>query len=117
MLWHANQPGMGTADARYRAAMQVAIVTGSCTGIGFATALRLAREGYGTYATVRSEASGAALLAAADGLPLSLLVLDVDNDDSVASGIASVIATEGRIDVLVNNAGVGIGDDIEATPI
>src|SRR3954452_6284102 len=97
--------------------MRVAIVTGSSTGIGFATALRLAREGYRTHATVRSEASGAALRAAADGLPLSLLVLDVDDDDSVASGIASVVATEGRIDVLVNNAGVGIGEDIEATPM
>ena len=38
--------------------MQIAIVTGCSTGIGFATALRLAREGYHVYASVRSEASG-----------------------------------------------------------
>jgi NAD(P)-dependent dehydrogenase (short-subunit alcohol dehydrogenase family) len=97
--------------------MQTAIVTGSSTGIGFATALRLAREGCQVYATVRSEASGAALAEAADALPLSLLVLDVDDDSSVADGIASVIAAEGRIDILVNNAGIAIGDAIERTPL
>jgi NAD(P)-dependent dehydrogenase (short-subunit alcohol dehydrogenase family) len=97
--------------------MQTAIVTGSSTGIGFATGLRLAREGCRVYATVRSEASGAALIEAARTLPLSLLVLDVDDDTSVADGIASVIAAEGRIDILVNNAGIAIGDAIERTPL
>ena len=58
------------------------------------------------YATVRSESSGAALVEAAGDLPLSLLVLDVDDDTSVADGIASVIRAEGRVDILVNNAGV-----------
>ena len=94
--------------------MQTAIVTGSSTGIGFVTALRLAREGCRVYATVRSEASGAQLLEAADDLPLSLLVVDVDDDPSVAGGIASVIAAEGRVDILVNNAGVVAAGDIEA---
>ncbi len=97
--------------------MQTAIVTGSSTGIGFATALRLAREGCRVYATVRSEASGAALTDAAGALPLSLLVLDVDDDTSVADGIASVIATEGRVDILVNNAGIAIGNAVEGTPL
>jgi NAD(P)-dependent dehydrogenase (short-subunit alcohol dehydrogenase family) len=97
--------------------MQIAIVTGCSTGIGFATALRLARAGCRVHATVRSEASGAALLDAAGDLPISLLVLDVDDDDSVAKGIASVLAAEGRVDILVNNAGVATGSDIEATPL
>jgi NAD(P)-dependent dehydrogenase (short-subunit alcohol dehydrogenase family) len=97
--------------------MQIAIVTGCSTGIGYATALRLAREGCRVYATVRSEASGAALLAEASDLPLSLLVLDVDHDEPVAAGIASVIASEGRVDILVNNAGVAIGDAVESTPL
>src|SRR3954454_12811615 len=97
--------------------MQIAIVTGCSTGIGFATALRLAREDCRVYATVRSESSGAALVEAADDLPLSLLVLDVDDDASVADGIASVIRAEGRVDILVNNAGVAYGADIEATPM
>jgi NAD(P)-dependent dehydrogenase (short-subunit alcohol dehydrogenase family) len=97
--------------------MQIAIVTGCSTGIGYATALRLAREGCRVYATVRSEASGANLVQAAGDLPLSLLIVDVDDDASVADGIASVIATEGRVDVLVNNAGVAYGGDIEATSL
>jgi NAD(P)-dependent dehydrogenase (short-subunit alcohol dehydrogenase family) len=97
--------------------MPTAVVTGSSTGIGFATALRLAREGCRVYATVRSEASGAALVEAAGALPLSLLVLDVDNDTSVADGIASVITAEGGIDILVNNAGIAIGDAVERTPL
>jgi len=97
--------------------MQIAIVTGCSTGIGFATALRLAREGCRVYATVRSEASGANLLEAAGDLALSLLIVDVDDDASVADGIASVIAAEGRVDILVNNAGVAFGGDIEATSI
>ena len=97
--------------------MQIAIVTGCSTGIGYATALRLAREGCRVYATVRSEASGANLVQAAGDLPLSLLIVDVDDDTSVADGIASVIATEGRVDVLVNNAGVAYGGDIEATSL
>ena len=49
--------------------------------------------------------------------PLSLLVLDVDDDTSVADGIASVIQAEGRVDILVNNAGVVVGSDIERTPV
>ena len=97
--------------------MQTAIVTGCSTGIGFATALRLAREGCRVYATVRSEASGAALVEAAGDLPLSLLIVDVDDDASVADGIASVIRAEGRVDILVNNAGVAFGEDIEGTPM
>ncbi len=97
--------------------MQIAIVTGCSTGIGFATALRLAAEGCRVYATVRSESSGAALLAAAGDLPVSLLIVAVDDTESVARGFASVIEAEGRVDILVNNAGVVEGADIEATPL
>jgi NAD(P)-dependent dehydrogenase (short-subunit alcohol dehydrogenase family) len=97
--------------------MQTAIVTGSSTGIGFATALRLAREGCRVYATVRSEASGAALVETAGDLPLSLLIVDVDDDASVADGIASVITAEGGVDILVNNAGVVVAGDVEGMPL
>src|SRR4051812_48215876 len=97
--------------------MQIAIVTGCSTGIGFATALRLAREGCRVYATVRSEASGAALVAAGGDLPLSLLIVDVDDDASVAAGLASVVDAEGRVDVLVNNAGIVMSGDVEGMPL
>jgi NAD(P)-dependent dehydrogenase (short-subunit alcohol dehydrogenase family) len=97
--------------------MQIAIVTGCSTGIGYATALRLAAAGCRVYATVRSEASGSALLDAAGDLPLSLLVVEVDDDESVARAFASVIEAEGRVDILVNNAGVVEGSDIETTSL
>ncbi len=97
--------------------MQIAIVTGCSTGIGYATALRLAQEGCRVYATVRSESSGAPLLDAAGHLPLSLLVVEVDDDESVARAFASVIGAEGRVDILVNNAGVVEGADIETTSL
>jgi NAD(P)-dependent dehydrogenase (short-subunit alcohol dehydrogenase family) len=97
--------------------MQIAIVTGCSTGIGFATALRLAREGCRVYATVRSETSGTALVEAAGDLPLSLLIVDVDDDASVAAGMASVIAAEGRVDILVNNAGIVMSGDVEGMPL
>lgn len=64
--------------------MTRSVVTGASTGIGFVTAQRLASEGHEVHASVRSLASGQALLDASDGLDLSLVVMDVDDDDSVA---------------------------------
>ena len=75
--------------------MTVSVVTGASTGIGFAIALRLAREGHQVHASVRSEASGQDLVEAADGLDLSLVVMDVDDDDSVAPGIGGVLEATG----------------------
>ena len=97
--------------------MTVSLVTGASTGIGFATALRLAQEGHRVHASVRSEASGQALLDAAGGLDLSLVVMDVDHDDSVADALASVLTDTGGVDVLVNNAGITAGHAIEDTPL
>ncbi len=97
--------------------MTVAVVTGASTGIGFATALRLAQEGHRVRASVRSEASGAALLDAAGDLDLALVVMDVDDDASVANAMAGVLDEEGGVDVLVNNAGIAIGHAVEETPL
>jgi len=98
---------------------RVALVTGTSTGIGHATALRLARDGYQVHASVRTVESGADLLARAtdESLDVRLVVLDVADDDSVRDGIAGVLATTGRIDVLVANAGIGSGSAVEETPI
>ena len=97
--------------------MTVSVVTGTSTGIGFAIALRLAREGHQVHASVRSAARGQDLLEAADGLDLSLVIMDVDDDDSVAAGIGGVLEATGGIDVLVNNAGMTKGHDIESTSV
>ncbi len=96
--------------------MTVSVVTGASTGIGFATALHLARQGHRVHASVRSLASGAALAAAADGLDLSLMVMDVDDDASVADAFAPIVRDTG-VDVLVNNAGIAAGHAIEDTPL
>jgi NAD(P)-dependent dehydrogenase (short-subunit alcohol dehydrogenase family) len=96
--------------------MTVSVVTGSSTGIGFATALRLARDGHTVHASVRSEGSGEALLEAAGDLDVRLLVMDVDDDRSVADGLGAVVA-DGGVDVLVNNAGITAGHCVEETPM
>ena len=85
--------------------------------IGFATALRLATEGHEVHASVRSLDSGQPLLDASDGLDLSLVVMDVDDDESVSGAIGALQADSGPIDVLVNNAGIAAGHSIEETSL
>ncbi|MHB8577226.1 MAG: SDR family oxidoreductase [Dehalococcoidia bacterium] len=87
--------------------MAVVVITGTSTGIGFATALQFARQGDTVYATMRNLAKAAPLrnAAAAEGLTIEILQLDVIDDASVRRAIEAVLAQAGRIDVLVNNAG------------
>ena len=89
---------------------KVALVTGSSSGIGYETSLSLAREGYFTYATMRDlkKAETIKKIAQDENLPLKVIELDVDNEDSTESAIRSIINERQRIDVLVNNAGWGI---------
>lgn len=64
---------------------KVAIVTGSSSGIGFETALDLAREGYYTYATMRDTKKGNQIkeVAKKENLKLEVLEIDVDKDETV----------------------------------
>jgi NAD(P)-dependent dehydrogenase (short-subunit alcohol dehydrogenase family) len=89
---------------------KVAIVTGSSSGIGYATSLMLARKGFYTYASVRniSRSSSLEYKANAEKLPLKLIQLDVTDVDSVKDAIEKIVSEKGRIDVLVNNAGYGL---------
>jgi NAD(P)-dependent dehydrogenase (short-subunit alcohol dehydrogenase family) len=86
---------------------KVAIVTGSSTGIGYETSLALARNGFLTYATMRNlnKAENIRSLATKESLPLHVTPLDVTDDLSVKNAVQSILSKEGRIDVLVNNAG------------
>jgi len=94
---------------------KVAVVTGASSGIGFETALALARDGYHTYATMRDTTKSDKIkeLGEKDGLKISVLELDVDNDNSVKVAIKKILDEKQRIDVLVNNAGWGLWGCVE----
>lgn len=89
---------------------KVAIVTGSSSGIGMDTAVTLARNGFLTYATVRNMEKSSIIKTAAEKekLPIKVVHLDVTDDQSVNNAIRTIDSEDGRIDVLVNNAGYGL---------
>src|SRR5438445_10832574 len=95
--------------------MAVVLITGCSSGIGLATARHFARLGDEVHAGVRHPSTAWELTAAieSDKLKIAPLTLDVDDDASVRRGVQEVIARSGRIDVLVNNAGIGGGGPIE----
>ncbi|HUT05186.1 MAG TPA: SDR family oxidoreductase [Nitrosopumilaceae archaeon] len=88
---------------------KVALVTGSSSGIGYETSLALARDGYQTFASMRNTSKAQELKKTAEKekLPISVIELDVDKEDSIVDAIKKVMSDGNRIDVLVNNAGYG----------
>jgi short-subunit dehydrogenase len=95
---------------------KVAVVTGSSTGIGFETCLLFARSGIRTYATMRdlTKADLIKNVAEKEKIPLKVIQMDVDKDDSVAEAFKQMY-DDGRmrIDILVNNAGFGLFGALE----
>ncbi len=91
--------------------MPTAFITGTSTGIGLETALHFARQGYRVFAGARNPA-------AVEKHPNILAVkLDVDQDESVREAVGRVWQEAGAIDVLVNNAGVGLAGAVEYVPL
>jgi len=80
---------------------KIALVTGASSGIGEATAERLAKAGYKVYGTSRRGAQ-------AGKRSFEMLPLDVTSDESVEASVSEVMRIDGRIDLLVNNAGFGV---------
>lgn len=83
----------------------IVFITGISSGFGLETAKLLSQEGHVVYGTVRREVE-----------PLSrvhYIQLDVRNREAVNKAVNEIVAKEGRIDVLVNNAGMGIGGPLE----
>ncbi len=97
--------------------MPVAVVTGSSTGIGLETSLKLAKEGFRTYATMRNleKSSEITSKATKEDLALTVLQMDVDDDKSVNDTIQKIINDDGRIDAVVNNAGYALVGAFEET--
>ena len=92
---------------------RVALVTGGSSGIGERTAVRLQEAGFTTYAVARRVDRMAALASAG----VTAFAMDVTDDGSVTEGVRRVLDEQGRIDVLVNNAGYGSYGSVEDVPI
>ena len=86
----------------------IILITGISSGFGLAMARQLAAEGHTVYGTVRRDV---------EQLPdVHYLRADVRDTASVKAAVDAVLSAEGRIDVLVNNAGMGIGGPVEFAP-
>jgi NAD(P)-dependent dehydrogenase (short-subunit alcohol dehydrogenase family) len=98
---------------------KVAVVTGSSSGIGYETALLLARNGFDTYATMRDMNKSKKITDTAkkDSLPLQVLELDVTSDKSVVNAVDKILREKKRIDVVVNNAGYASAGSVEDSSI
>lgn len=88
---------------------KIILITGISSGFGKQTAKLLAEEGHIVYGTVRKDTEVSA--------NINVLNLDLTNTDSIKLAVQSVLQKEGRIDVLINNAGMHTGGPVETSPI
>ena len=89
---------------------KVILVTGASSGLGLATAKALQAAGHTVYGTSRDAKK-------MKGVPFNPLSMDVTDDASVTAAVETIIKAEGKIDVLVNNAGNGITGPLYAMPV
>ncbi len=92
---------------------KVVLITGASSGIGLNTALAFIKEGFTVYAAARR----IELMKSISENGGNVLPLDLFDDASMIKCVEEIISREGRIDVLVNNAGYGLGGSIEDVPV
>ncbi len=92
---------------------RVVLITGCSSGIGSATAARLTADGWKVYATARRPETLAELLAAG----CTTLALDVTSEESMVAAVDTVLAAEGAVGVLINNAGYSQSEAVESVPV
>ena len=94
---------------------KVVLITGTSSGVGFSLALKLAELGHTVYASMRDLDKSKALTEEMNtrGLHVNLVQLDVESTQSVVTAVKKIIEVEGKIDCLVNNAGVGFAKTTE----
>lgn len=91
------------------------LITGTSTGVGFESAILFAKNGYKVYATMRNLAKAEKLKASiqADNLDIEILTLDVTDNDTILKAVQAIIEQDGKIDLLINNAGAGFAKTLE----
>src|SRR5437879_9459375 len=89
---------------------KVILVTGASSGLGLATANALVAKGHTVYGTSRD-------ITRIKDVSFTPLQMDVTNDESVTAGVAKIVKAEGKVDVVVNNAGNGITGPLYAMPV
>lgn len=98
---------------------KVVLITGCSSGIGLSAAVLLAKNNYKVYATLRDLSRKDKLEQAAReaNVTLDILQLDVTDDNSVKNAVRQIIEREGRIEILINNAGYGLRGTVENVTI
>jgi len=99
--------------------MSIILITGSSTGIGYAAAELLGSNGHTVYASMRNPKRSPELqeLAEKEKLPITVIPMDVTDEQSVQDAFDFVLSKEGHIDVLVNNAGIANWGAVEELPL
>ncbi|GIJ92840.1 short-chain dehydrogenase/reductase [Capnocytophaga stomatis] len=88
---------------------KIVLITGATSGIGKETALLLTKKGFTVYGTARNVEG--------KNLPFKLLPMDVRKQESISQAVKTILAETGKIDILINNAGVGITGAVEEIPM